>query len=210
MSPFEKKVLRIVLYNPMNMIPLLKSLGNVNHAYSILAKSFPNRVGLEFETGSYVEFRIPIKRVPNKGIYLGSDEQTFSFIGFKQLVNLNYLLDLFKENTPFNTASGIHIHIDFTKRDERLWNPCNFPIHILDYLIKVFNYTGMYNERYVSFDKTAIRYHSGYHTIEYRILSMTYTFSTLVKWIMVCMYCTKCMENEVSISTTHIDEILSL
>jgi hypothetical protein len=136
----------------------------------------------------------------------------------KALVILNGLLKYMKKYCPFNKKSGIHIHVDSRDMEEygifdrgfrkNRFNKkflfeipeskYSFPKKYLDdAVIKIFNYKGEYNRKQVSVSKAAIRFHSKYNTIEYRMARMTYKFNVIVRWILAVQYMTKCYKHKV-------------
>lgn len=207
MSPFERQVLSIIIHKPSMMIPLLKQLGNTKHVYSICNKWINRRFGLEFEVGDTSTFRSSI--VPNYGIYKDFSEINYSSQGFKELIKLNVFLNELQMQLPFNTGSGIHIHIDFIGVDD-YFNPSLFPQQVVDYIVNKFEYVGGYNHHSACYSKQAVRFHSSYRTIEYRIFRMTYTYSELVKWILCSHYMTRMISTGNSINTSIMDEIMAL
>lgn len=216
MSPFEIKVLKIVLRNPDTFKKLLKQH---DHAYcmSILNKWFKNRVGLEFETGDTqtLPFDMPYSKI--RRIYdvsVSGDEKRISF-GTNGLDVLNYFLTQMHETVPFNTGSGIHVHINskVSFRDKRFQYVNDISKkyqYVTDKLITLFNYTGKFNSHIISTEKTAIRFHHTYNTIEYRILPMIYDWDVLLKSIMVCQYCTDKITKSLDVDLKLIDTIWSL
>lgn len=205
MSEFEKTVLRICLYKPQQMIPMLKKLGNTGHVYCILEKWFGERIGIEFETG----YHDPVvsKCNPNYGCELSCPEIRYSSSGFKNLVQLFILLEDMKNQISFNLDSGIHIHVNYPRIHRLRYIP--EISYIFEYLKEKFEYTGFYNEPKVSKHKTSmIRLHP-HNSIEYRFFSMTFDYHKLVKWILCCVYMTRNIKTG-NIDTSIIDEIMAL
>lgn len=211
MNSFEKQVLTILVNEPSIFNAKIKRLGNVKHAHRILNSYLPFRVGIEFEHGEttpsyntcygYLNF--------NYGINSDGCETKVSFRGYKNLIELYRYLNLLSDTVPFNEGSGIHIHIDARSFFENITTN-SIPQSIIDYIIRIFNYTGLYNEHRMSIWKQAIRIHSYYTTLEYRIFKMTYNYSELVKWILICSYLNKCVKSNTTIKTSIIDELFAL
>lgn len=207
LSEFEKKVLRLAIYNPKQMINSIKCFGNVNHAYSILDKYFPMRVGIEIEGVKKHTFDFEKNVLPSKGemFYTPSyPEIRFSFQGFKYLSRLSLFMQSFVPDYDY----GIHIHIDGKGID--INNPKLFPQDLLNYLIQFFQYKGSFNKPCVSNSKTAIKFHQQYGTVEYRILPMTNSYSEMVRWILILQYCNHCVRNNIQWNKNKIQEFLCL
>ena len=209
MNGFEKQVLSILVNEPSIFNPKIKRLGNVEHAHRIIHKYLPFRIGIEFEYGDKSGDFNPYQFYFNYGVDNGIDELRVSFKSYKYLINLYKLLNHMNETVPFNTGSGIHIHVDASSFFETI-NTNSIPQSIVDYLIKIADYTGRYNEHKLSTDKEAIRIHSEYSTLEYRIFKMTYDYPVLVKWILICSYINKCVKSHNTIETSIIDELFTL
>ncbi len=213
MNSFEKQVLTILVNEPSIFNAKIKRLGNVKHAHRIINEYLPFRVGIEFEHGevpyNYFYDSNSLGLYFNHGITLGSSETQVSFKGYKNLIYLYKYLNFLSDTVPFNLDSGIHIHIDATNFFESI-NVMSIPQSIIDYIIQIFDYTGSYNDHIMSTWKQAIRIHGRYQTLEYPIFKMTYNYSDLVKWILICSYLNKCVKSHTTIKTSIIDELFAL
>jgi len=136
------------------------------------------------------------------------DEQRFRIPkGIKGLVCL-YKLSLFmKEYYGLNTDSGIHYHVDFTHMPEwwekmkvdtnyrALWINENNPWVIES--LKKWGYKGTYNSMLIKYDgKEALKLHSTYKTLEYRIGEMTFEYELLFKRISNCCSITSKLQKD--------------
>jgi len=214
MTPYETKILKLLVHSPELLFPLLKSQRNVPFAYSILKKYLPQDIGLEIE--GVGEARAEMRR------------RTY---GWKKITETFQWWSILKETYGFNNQFGIHCHIDatewFHKIDKEGWKetlvyskngslyhhctistPKMFDSWILPYLLdEVFMYQGEYNARVITCGKTAIRCHSLYRTIEYRVLPMCETWQQLIKYILVCQYTTNMFKNKLALTNERKDTI---
>jgi len=178
MTPFEKKVLKALLYQPTHFSGLIKAFGNHKYAMATLKK---------YITG--VDFGVEIEGVKNE-----SDEIRMRYSEIGSIVNLYKKFMFHFEN--FDYEYGVHIHIDCRKE----WNKLeisNFSKEMLLYLVyDVFDYKGAFNKIEVSCQKTAVKYHCEYRTIEYRIIAMPKSWAEFVKSIMICQYATHLVKNK--------------
>jgi hypothetical protein len=209
LPPFEQKVLRLAIYNPKQMINSIKCFSNVAHAYSILDKYFPMRVGIEIEGIISHNFEFEKNVLPKTGemFYDQSSnafEIRFSFEGFKYLSRLLLFMESFVPNYEY----GIHIHIDGKGID--INNSKVFPNDLVAYLIDVFKYKGKYNTPCASNAKTAVKFHQKYKSIEYRIFHMTNSYSEIVRWILILQYCNHCLRQQIQWNKNKIQEFINL
>ena len=191
MTPFERKILQILVYSPDKLLPLLKRIGNVNYAYSTMKKFMPQRVGIEIE-----------------GWGACKREITNTAFHWKMMV---YIFQWFEEiKSNFDFDYGIHIHIDAGEFFENI-QPKDFPMDLLDFLWNdVFKYKGKFNAKVVTYNKTAVRYHEEYKSIEYRIIPMCQTWEQFIKYILVCQYCNHVVKHKLNWNKQHILDILGI
>ncbi len=212
MNDFEKRVLSIVVNEPTLMIPKLKMLGNTKHVHSILGKYLPFRVGIEFEWGPVDDILITaianeFKYEFNYSISIDYSEARISFRGFKYLPQLYKFLQILKQNVPFNTGSGIHIHIDTTNYGREFELTNEFMHH---FVMDLAQYSGNYNRLGISYFKTTTFVITNKPSLEYRFFKMTYNYNELVKWIIMCSYINSCLKIHARPLTSIMDEIYKL
>lgn len=148
-------------------------------------------IGIEFEAETKNNFSEKVEslaqKIPNiMDIDIDSLEQRFRIPpGIKGMICLWEICELMKEYC-IPTDSGIHYHVDCPEFDlfKRISLDCN-PITrwMLD-SIKCWNYKGRNNKWEISYGKTAIRLHSDYRTIEYRIGEMSFDYELIIKRIL--------------------------
>ena len=131
-------------------------------------RNIPDIMEADVSKGSEQRFRIP------NGIK-----------GLQCLFNISIVL---KKEALFNSASGIHYHIDCTDYYDEIIN--NLSLNS-DYILKEldkWNYKGTYNSRRVSIGggATWVRAQSGFKTLEFRIGEMTFDYQLLFKRIVHC------------------------
>lgn len=178
---------------PLN---LLKEQSLIDYANSIL----PYDTGIEIECNSPANklvFERECRKISNiKNIEFTDEFKCRIPSGIKGLICLWEVCELLKKHCTLNPQSGIHYHVDFT--DIKNWyafkynilTDSNSYIWILNSL-KSWNYKGRYNEWIVSNSKTAVRLHSGYNTIEFRIGEMTFDYPLIIKRIIHCQNISK-------------------
>jgi len=222
----ERKILKIILYNPSEMLPLLKSsFKEVSRVYSFIKKMIPTMTGIEIETGqtiisekSHELFKLTQSEI--KPDLYGGGEVRIRIDHWKNLIDLKKLLEWLTLNTRFNEGSGIHIHTNVyqtildlaTLSSLHINNKFESSFEFIDFLLhKIFKYTGTYNEHSLGEGKShAIAFRPIYNTIEYRAIPMTYDYSELVKYIMISHLSTNFLIKDVSISKELLMNILDL
>lgn len=123
------------------------------------------------------------------------NEQRFRIpAGIKGLICLEHISNWMKEHMELNMASGIHYHIDFSEMDffniadssERFTKVEGIAANSQWMLkpLKSWNYTGSFNSWTVSYMKTAVKFHTDYKTVEFRIGEMTFDYSLMIKRIL--------------------------
>lgn len=212
MNDFEKRVLSIVVNEPTLMIPKLKMLGNTKHVHSIVNKYLPFRVGIEFEWGfvdysKSFEMEMIAMGMFNYFSNMDSNEARISFKGFKYLLALYRFLEILKADVPFNTGSGIHIHVDTTGYKREFVLSDSFMRH---FAIGIAKYTGTYNSIHIGDLKGNAFVRTDKPTLEYRFFRMTYNYSELVKWIIMCSYVNSCLKKHAHPLESIMDEIYKL
>lgn len=134
-----------------------------------IASQIPDIMEVKF-TESELRFRIPS--------------------GIKGLICLYNISEFLKEHALINPSSGVHYHVDFTdvcENHEKLYSL--FFLIPRDWILKSlesWGYTGSFNEWEVSFDKTAVKFHLDYRTVEFRIGEMTFDYELFIKRIIHC------------------------
>lgn len=126
--------------------------------------------------------------------------------GIKGMIALYKLSDFLKEHAELNLESGIHYHIDFTdikKENFDLLRRIHSGSHsfILKSL-KSWDYKGNFNTWEVSNRKTAVKFHSGYKTLEFRIGEMTFDYELLMKRIINCQNISRALKS--SLKRSHL------
>lgn len=130
--------------------------------------------------------------------------------GIKGMIALYRFADFLKENAALNPLSGVHYHIDFTdipKVDflnllRKHYGTKSFILKSL----KSWGYKGTYNEWLVSQDKSAVRFHCTYQTLEFRIGEMTFEYELLMKRILNCQNISKALKSSLKSSHPTKDE----
>ena len=212
MNDFEKRVLSIVVNEPTLMIPKLKMLGNTKHVHSIVNKYLPFRVGIEFEWGvvdysKCFEIEMTTRGMFNYFPNIDINEARISFKGFKYLPGLYKFLEMLKTDIPFNTGSGIHIHIDTTGYSREFYLNGSFMRY---FAIDLAQYTGTYNSISIGDLKHNAFVRTNKPSLEYRFFRMTYNYSELVKWIIMCSYVNSCLKKHANPLESIMDEIYKL
>lgn len=172
-----------------------------------LAESMlPYSVGMEFEIRtSNIKLKDVMFHIPN---LLSYDKEEFEVkfripSGIKGLICLWQISTYLTQNCQLNMSSGIHYHINFTdicsgstghdlfryEFTRGVYDTNNIIRRndkwIMDAL-EHWNYRGGFNAKTCSLQKTAVRFHSSYKTMEVRIGEMTFDYELLVKRIINC------------------------
>jgi hypothetical protein len=192
----------LVKTNPLALSTIKdKSLLRVANSY------LPYDTGIEIECsykkGFYAESIKAFKNIPHiKAVDCDGSEQRFRIPkGINGLICLYHLSLALKKYSNLNPDSGIHYHIDCTdislKRyciiaNRHTMSPDTFILKAL----KSWGYTGTYNSWQVSRQKTAVRFHARYQTIEFRIGEMTFDYELLIKRIINCQNITRKLKSK--------------
>lgn len=133
------------------------------------------------------------------------NEVRVSFNGYHQLAKFSKALEIFNQCLIIPKSNGgIHIHIDATnlgqlniKREAIVkWFSAN---KIQSEILQIFNgYEGSYNKRGTSMTKGYYVRVSSYPTIEFRIARLTYSYPTLIRYIIKCTELVKRCERELA------------
>jgi len=184
-----------------NPYPLLKLKGTKFE--SIINNYLPFKTGIEFECSpkneDYTEAYNKFKNIPNIiSIHLDNDEQRFQIPpGLNGMICLYEICELLKEYYGLNPLSGIHYHIDFTKYFSKVDNSfINKNNNWILNALKSWDYTGTYNSWKCSFNKTAVKFHGQYKTIEFRIGKMTFDYDHIITKIINCQNITRRLSNK--------------
>lgn len=185
-------------------------------------KIMPMSVGIEFEAklsieNSYKE-AVRIQKLCKEiipelmEVDVDPDEQRFRLpSGIKGIVALYKLSGFMKRECQLNPASGIHYHIDCTDCKIMWLKPQSTCVENSQWMLKAiksWNYTGNYNRLAVSTNKTAIRLHEQYKTIEFRIGEMTFDYELLIKRIIHCQNITSKVKDNI-LKREHSNNIFS-
>lgn len=121
-------------------------------------------------------------------VRVDSHEQRFRIPkGIKGLICLYNISIALKKNSLLNQGSGIHYHVNFNKYYDFLTdNEINANKEWILRELDSWNYKGTYNQRNVSRGRTAVKIHSSYRTLEFRIGEMTFSYWLLFKRIVHC------------------------
>ncbi len=148
-------------------------------------------IGIEFEATVKIDHKIVLttlaEKIPNiMDVDIDLLEQRFRIPpGIKGMLCLWEICELMKEYC-IPTDSGIHYHVDCPEFDL-------FEKISLDYSpltqwmldsVKCWNYKGTANKWVVSYQRTAIKLHKDYRTIEYRIGEMSFDYELIIKRIL--------------------------
>lgn len=185
----EYRIMREGIYtNPhilTSLSPKLKSIAN---------KYLLSDTGMEFETqydDNILTLIDKAKELKIVDINMGCYEQRFRITtGIEGLIQLYDVCEFMKTNCQLNMASGIHYHIDLTD----VWDLTANRKNVIcrrnnDWILKAlksWGYKGTYNQWEVSTNKTAVRLHNYYKTLEIRIGEMSFEYELLVKRIIHC------------------------
>jgi hypothetical protein len=130
--------------------------------------------------------------------------------GIKGMIALYNALEYIKENTVPNYKSGIHYHIDCRDLSIRGRNVLGMRSSAVDYIrdnhsdwilkaMDMWKYQGTYNKREVSAQKTMVKLHLDYHTMEFRIGEMSFDYSLIIKRIINCQNIVRVIKRSLSI-----------
>lgn len=161
--------------SPLNFKTILKKIGNYKHAQATLSKFLSFRIGIEVETVKCEEFR-------------------FDIYTWENIPNLYKVLQIYKNefDDSYNYGYGMHMHVDAAEINKlKQFNPENFPHTLLLKLLEVFDYKGKFNAHKVSWNKTAIKYHREYTSVEYRFLPIMTDFKKLFKSMLILSACNR-------------------
>jgi hypothetical protein len=165
----------------------------ISYADSLLPYSTGFEIECELKSSNWDTVK-QFTRIPNiMDFNTTPQEQKFRIpAGIKGLICLYEICSKLKEYATLNPASGIHYHIDFTDCFNRIDSTFisknnNWVINSL----QSWRYTGKFNEITCSTRKTAVKYHSGYKTLEFRIGEMSFDYELLVKRIIHCQNISK-------------------
>ena len=215
MNTKSKKIDYAIYNNPLLIPVLVKDTSiNKGLLYRKLKHALPCRIGIEFElAGNFVEaykkkYNVPENINPDKhmtknyqvleiisdsGCY--SDDSIYeirvSIKDFHQLSGLYRFMQDLPEFCKLHENGGIHVHLDLSMYDwDRLtkWKEvcayCNSRLtELQSHLPK---YTGKFNKKNASIKSKCnwINF-SRLHTMEVRILPLTFDYKTLMSWIKV-------------------------
>lgn len=176
----------------------------VNKTVKKVAKFYlPFSTGFEIECEQRENFNLStFKNIPNiVEVKVDSHEQRFRIPkGIKGLTCLYDISIALKENSNLNLGSGIHYHVNFNKYFELIDKEV-IKTHS-DWILKeldTWKYRGTYNYRSVTFNRTWVKFHKQYKTIEFRIGEMTFDYSLLFKRIAHCNAIVKKLINALEI-----------
>lgn len=215
MNTKSKKIDYAIYNNPLLIPVLVKDTSiNKGLLYRKLKHALPCRIGIEFElSGNFREaykkkYNVPYNVNPDK--HMAENYQVLEIISdsgryvddaiyeirvsikdFHQLSGLYRFMQDLPEFCKLHENGGIHIHLDLSMYDwDRLnkWNEvcryCNSRLtELQSHLPK---YTGKFNRKNTSIQSKSnwINF-SRLHTMEVRILPLTFDYKTLMSWIKV-------------------------
>lgn len=207
-----KIVKESVLHYPLQLLEL-KDKKLIAYAESFLKYDTGFEIECNFKLDNTKDIINSVKRfkeIPNiVHVSCDSMEQRFRIpTGIKGLICLYETCKLLKQESALNVDSGIHYHIDFTKEsyknkyNEYWFRSNDFIKSNNDWILKAlksWNYKGKFNNWVCSKDKTAVKFHENYGTVEFRIGEMTFDYSLMIKRIIHCQnISTKIKENLVA------------
>ena len=215
MNTKSKKIDYAIYNNPLLIPVLVKDTSiNKGLLYRKLKHALPCRIGIEFElSGNFCEaykkkYNVPynvntdkhmaknyqvLEIISDSGCY--SDDSIYeirvSIKDFHQLSGLYQFMQDLPEFCKLHENGGIHVHLDLSMYDwDRLtkWKEvrayCNSRLtELQSHLPK---YTGKFNKKNASIKSKCnwINF-SRLHTMEVRILPLTFDYKTLMSWIKV-------------------------
>lgn len=129
--------------------------------------------------------------------------------GYKGMIALYKVLEIFKRYYAINPSSGIHYHVstmlnmdNLNDRVGHVINPHTSTPNFLKWSLNALDrwgYKGQFNERKICFNKEWIKLHTRYDTIEYRIGKMTFEYSKIMKRILNVQNITIKLENQLAV-----------
>lgn len=159
-------------------------------------KMLPYSTGIEIECSSrfnsFTTNNIFKERIPELlEVDCCNNEMRFRIPkGIKGLIVLYKVSETLKDACLLNPKSGIHYHVDFTdvsKKDfVKIYNAHEGRFSWILKSLKSWNYTGRFNEWEICSTKKAVKFHSHYQTVEFRIGEMTFDYELLIKRIVHC------------------------
>jgi len=188
-----KMVKDCVRHNPLPLLAIKDE-----KLLKIAKSSLKYDTGIEIECSQGEEYLSKyFRNIPNiLQVSNDSEEQRYRIPnGINGLVCLYTLCETLKKYSLLNPASGIHYHIDCTDMSENNWEFLTAILYRQKSLNKLnwilnslssWNYKGTYNVWKVSTNKTVVRIHEEYKTIEFRIGEMSFDYEVLVKRIIHC------------------------
>lgn len=214
MTEFECKVLRIFMHNPKSFPTLFNQMfKNSSYAYKILNKYLPTDTGLEFEVGEEIVkglFSTDLKKYFKRDSYF---EVTKRVTKHKEYYHIYQLIELINNCYAFPKNGGIHIHTNvFSKRIKSSISSFIRSVNstkLIKRLAEYFKYTGTYNELDAASTKGHfLTFRSDFNTLEWRGIPMQSDFTQLMKYIIVCHYCTKMIVEE-DINLISLEKLIS-
>lgn len=211
------KVKEMIKSNPLPLHTLPPDLLKMANSY------LPYSVGIEIEcdmpdereslsafdqTRLDRELHEKLEKVPGVvSVACGSELRLRIKNGVEGMITLYNALEVVKKYCLLNPASGIHYHVDCTDIDRHGdgnigWSDFSYfcenkknANYILDCL-RSWNYTGSFNQWMVSNSKNAVRLHSTYRTMEYRIGEMSFDYSLIIQRMIHACNITRVMKGK--------------
>lgn len=171
----------IVKANPL-LLSTIQDKKLLEYAESL----WPYETGIEIEC-SLIGFKKAFKIISGiLDVNIDSTEQRFRIPkGIQGMKVLYSLCQVLKQQSALNKDSGIHYHIDFRDCFNRINE--NFIQRHESWMLnelKSWKYTGTFNTWKCTYDKTAVKYHQSYQTIEFRIGEMSFDYEVIIKRIL--------------------------
>lgn len=185
MDKLNELIEGLVFTNPSILPTIINNYEAVGKYY------LPASIGIEIEShlpqNNFSKFTNEIRKFNLLDFSYWESEQQFRIReGYKGLVELYNVLEVFKELVQLNPLSGIHFHVDLTKYWDNLDRELFIEQKGEDVLkdLDSWNYIGTYNQREFRNRKGGwIGFREVYKTAECRIMEMTYDYTLLAKRI---------------------------
>jgi hypothetical protein len=186
---------------------------NPSYAYKILNRYLPTDTGLEFEVGNEIVkglFNTDLKKYFKRDSYF---EVTKRVTKHKEYYHIYKLIELINTSYAFPKNGGIHIHTNVFS--QRIKNNIGSFIRsvnstkLIKRLAEYFKYTGTYNRLDAASSKGHfLNFRSDFNTLEWRGIPMQSDFKQLIKYLIVCHYCTKMIITE-DINLNRLENLIS-